>query len=59
MQQVTRAMSARASLIAANPEAVVEVEMASDGVLTDIDTPQALARLAHSARVEVSQRPAE
>ena len=33
-------------LFAAYPEAVVEVEMAGDGVLTDIDTPQALARLA-------------
>jgi molybdenum cofactor cytidylyltransferase len=33
-------------LFDANPEAVVEVEMAGDGVLTDIDTPQALARLA-------------
>ncbi|HWE75881.1 MAG TPA: molybdopterin-binding/glycosyltransferase family 2 protein [Stellaceae bacterium] len=28
------------------PEAIVEVEMAGDAVLTDIDTPQALARLA-------------
>jgi molybdenum cofactor cytidylyltransferase len=34
------------NLFAAYPEAVVEVEMAGDGVLTDIDTPQALARLA-------------
>jgi molybdenum cofactor cytidylyltransferase len=33
-------------LFEAYPEAVVEVEMAGDGVLTDIDTPQALARLA-------------
>jgi molybdenum cofactor cytidylyltransferase len=33
-------------LFAAYPEAIVEVEMAGDGVLTDIDTPQALARLA-------------
>ena len=33
-------------LLEAYPEAVVEVEMAGDGVLTDIDTPQALARLA-------------
>ncbi len=30
-------------LIGAYPEAVAEIEMASDGVLTDIDTPQALA----------------
>lgn len=34
------------NLLTAYPEAVVEVEMARDGVLTDIDTPQALARLA-------------
>jgi molybdenum cofactor cytidylyltransferase len=34
------------NLFAAYPEAVVEIEMAGDGVLTDIDTPQALARLA-------------
>jgi molybdenum cofactor cytidylyltransferase len=40
-------------LIGAYPEAVVEVEMASDAVLTDIDTPQALARLAAVAKVEV------
>ena len=33
-------------LLSAYPEAVVEVEMAGDAVLTDIDTPQALARLA-------------
>ncbi len=58
MRQLAGDVGAR-NLIAANPEAVVEVEMASDGVLTDIDTPQALARLAHSARVEVSHRPAE
>ncbi len=40
-------------LIAAHPEAVAEIEMTSDGVLTDIDTPQALARLAATAKVEV------
>ena len=34
------------NLFASHPEAVVEIEMAGDGVLTDIDTPQALARLA-------------
>ena len=34
------------TLFTAYPEAIVEVEMAGDGVLTDIDTPQALARLA-------------
>lgn len=33
-------------LIGAYPEMVAEVEMAGDGVLTDIDTPQALAKLA-------------
>jgi molybdenum cofactor cytidylyltransferase len=33
-------------LFEAYPEAIVEVEMAGDGVLTDIDTPQALACLA-------------
>jgi molybdenum cofactor cytidylyltransferase len=40
-------------LIGAYPEAVAEIEMPNDGILTDIDTPQALARLAASARVEV------
>jgi molybdenum cofactor cytidylyltransferase len=39
-------------LIGAYPELVVEVEMASDGVLTDIDTPQALARLAGTAKID-------
>jgi molybdenum cofactor cytidylyltransferase len=58
MCQVAGDVGAR-HLIGAYPEAVAEVEMASDGVLMDIDTPQALARLAHSARVEVSPRPAE
>jgi molybdenum cofactor cytidylyltransferase len=40
-------------LIGAYPEAVVEIEMEGDAVLTDIDTPQALARLAAIARIEV------
>jgi molybdenum cofactor cytidylyltransferase len=40
-------------LIGAYPEAVVEIEMEDDAVLTDIDTPQALARLATTAKVEV------
>jgi len=40
-------------LIGAYPEAVVDVEMTSDGILTDIDTPQALARLAATAKIEV------
>jgi molybdenum cofactor cytidylyltransferase len=39
-------------LIGAYPEAVAEVEMTGDGVLTDIDTPQALARLAATAKVD-------
>jgi molybdenum cofactor cytidylyltransferase len=39
-------------LIAAHPEQVVEVEMESDAVLTDIDTPQALAKLAASAKID-------
>lgn len=39
-------------LIAVHPELVVEVEMESDAILTDIDTPQALARLAATAKIE-------
>ena len=39
-------------LIAAHPELVAEVEMDGDGILTDIDTPQALARLAGTAKIE-------
>ncbi|MDE2227965.1 MAG: molybdopterin-binding/glycosyltransferase family 2 protein [Alphaproteobacteria bacterium] len=39
-------------LIGTYPELVTEVEMAGDGVLTDIDTPQALARLATTAKIE-------
>jgi molybdenum cofactor cytidylyltransferase len=42
-------------LIGAYPESVAEVEMASDGVLTDIDTPEALARLARRERDALSQ----
>lgn len=38
-------------VIAAHPEQVGEVEMESDGVLTDIDTPQALAKLARTAKI--------
>jgi len=38
-------------VIAAHPEQVAEVEMGGDGVLTDIDTPQALAKLARTAKV--------
>jgi molybdenum cofactor cytidylyltransferase len=44
MQELGGDVGAR-HLIGAYPEAVAEVEMAGDGVLTDIDTPQALARL--------------
>jgi len=47
MQQVAGDVGAR-HLIGAYPEMVAEVEMADDGVLTDIDTPQALAKLAAS-----------
>ena len=39
-------------LIAAHPELVAEIEMESDAVLTDIDTPQALAKLAGTAKIE-------
>jgi molybdenum cofactor cytidylyltransferase len=39
-------------LIAAHPELVTEIEMESDAVLTDIDTPQALARLAATAKID-------
>ena len=45
MSQVAGDVGAR-HLIGAYPEMVAEVEMAGDGVLTDIDTPQALAKLA-------------
>ncbi len=45
MTQVAGDVGAR-HLIGAYPEMVAEVEMAGDGVLTDIDTPQALAKLA-------------
>ena len=47
MSQVAGDVGAR-HLIGAYPEMVAEVEMSSDGVLTDIDTPQALAKLAAS-----------
>ncbi len=39
-------------LIAAHPELVAEVEMESDAVLTDIDTPQALAKLAATVKID-------
>ena len=47
MSQVAGDVGAR-HLIGSYPEMVAEVEMAADGVLTDIDTPQALAKLAAS-----------
>lgn len=40
------------SLIDAHGEDVAEIEMEGDGVLTDVDTPQALARLAATPRVD-------
>lgn len=40
-------------LLGAHPEAVVEIEMEADGVLTDIDTPQALAYLVAGTKTEV------
>ena len=52
MQDVAGDVGAK-HLIGAYPEMVAEVEMADDGVLTDIDTPQALAKLAASG-VKVS-----
>jgi molybdenum cofactor cytidylyltransferase len=47
MREVAGDVGAR-HLIGGYPEMVAEVEMAGDGVLTDIDTPQALAKLAAS-----------
>jgi molybdenum cofactor cytidylyltransferase len=41
-------------VIAAHDDLVAETEMASDGVLTDIDTPQALARLKSARRTDVA-----
>ncbi len=52
MREVAGDVGARA-LIGTYAELVAEIEMANDGVLTDIDTPQALARLAGTAKVEV------
>ncbi len=40
------------SLFTAYPEAVSEVEMEGDAVLMDIDTPQALARLAATSKID-------
>jgi molybdenum cofactor cytidylyltransferase len=51
MQGVAGDAGAR-HLIDAYPESVAEIEMASDGALTDIDTPQALARLARNTKID-------
>jgi molybdenum cofactor cytidylyltransferase len=51
MQGVTGDVGAR-HLIDAHPESVAEIEMAGDGVLTDIDTPEALVRLGQNAKIE-------
>ena len=51
MQEVGGDVGAR-NLIGAYPEAVAEIEMEGDGILTDIDTPQALARLAATSKIE-------
>jgi molybdenum cofactor cytidylyltransferase len=52
MRDVAGDVGAR-HLIGAHADAVVEIDMENDGVLTDIDTPQALAKLAATATVEV------
>jgi molybdenum cofactor cytidylyltransferase len=52
MREVAGDVGAR-HLIGAHPEAITEIEMAGDGVLTDIDTPQALARLAATAKIDL------
>lgn len=39
-------------IIAAHPELVAEVEMESDAILTDIDTPQGLAKLSATAKID-------
>lgn len=44
MKDLTGDMGAR-NVIAAHPELVTEIEMRSDGVLTDLDTPQAFEKL--------------
>jgi len=49
MREVAGDVGAR-HLIGAHGDVVAEVEMADDGVLIDIDTPQALAELTASAR---------
>jgi molybdenum cofactor cytidylyltransferase len=51
MRDVAGDVGAR-HLIGSYPEAVAEVEMEGDGILTDVDTPQALARLAATAKIE-------
>jgi molybdenum cofactor cytidylyltransferase len=54
MQEVAGDSGAK-HLLGAYPEAVAEVEMAGDGVLTDIDTPESLARYAPKERDLLSQ----
>lgn len=54
MQEVAGDSGAK-HLIGAYPEAVAEVEMAGDGVLTDIDTPESLARHTRKDRDLLSQ----
>ncbi len=51
MGQIDGDVGAR-HLIGAHAETVAEIEMEGDGVLTDIDTPQALARLAAAAKLD-------
>ncbi|HZL59201.1 MAG TPA: molybdopterin-binding/glycosyltransferase family 2 protein [Stellaceae bacterium] len=52
MQAVAGDVGAK-HLIGAYPEEVAEIEMGGDSVLTDIDTPQALARLSRTKKVKV------
>lgn len=51
MKELSGDLGAR-QLVAAYPEAVAEIEMDGDAVLTDIDTPQALARLAAISKID-------
>src|SRR6185437_5101395 len=51
MQEIAGDVGAR-HLIGAYPELVAEVEMAGDGVLLDIDTPEALAAFRQERDVE-------
>ncbi len=51
MQDVSGDVGAR-HLIGAYPECVAEIETGGDGVLLDIDTPEALSRFLAGPRVE-------